>query len=52
LESSDDVPDARDWTAEKKNVMIFDDMQWEKQNTCEKYEIRGRHSNVDCFYVA
>ncbi len=32
--------------------MIFDDLQLEKQNTCEKYYIRGRHSNVDCFYLA
>jgi hypothetical protein len=32
--------------------MIFDDLQSEKQNTCEKYYIRGRHSNVDCLYLA
>ena len=23
-----------------------------KQNTCELYYVRGRHSNVDCFYLA
>jgi hypothetical protein len=32
--------------------MIFDDLQLEKQNTCEKYYVQGRHSNVDCFYLA
>ena len=32
--------------------MIFDDLQFTKQNKCEKYYIRGRHSNVDCFYLA
>ena len=32
--------------------MIFDDLQLTKQNKCEKYYIRGRHSNVDCFYLA
>ena len=52
FESSDDVPDPRDLDREKKNLMIFDDLQLEKQNKCETYYIRGRHSNVDCFYLA
>ena len=24
----------------------------DKQNTCESYYVRGRHSNIDCFYLA
>ena len=32
--------------------MIFDDLLLEKQNTSESYYVRGRHSNVDCFYLA
>ena len=32
--------------------MVFDDLLLEKQNTCESYYVRGRHSNVDCFYLA
>jgi hypothetical protein len=32
--------------------MIFDDLLLEKQNKCESYYIRGRHSNVDCFYLS
>jgi hypothetical protein len=32
--------------------MILDDLKLERQSTCEKYYIRGRHSNVDCFYLA
>ena len=32
--------------------MIFDDLLLEKQNKCEYYYIRGRHSNVDCFYLS
>ena len=32
--------------------MVFDDLLLEKQNTCESYYLRGRHSNVDCFYLA
>ena len=52
FESSEDVPDPRDLNRGKKNLMIFDDLQLEKQNKCETYYIRGRHSNVDCFYLA
>jgi len=32
--------------------MVFDDLMLEKQNKCEAYYIRGRHSNVDCFYLS
>lgn len=52
FETSDDVPDPRDLKSTNKNLMIFDDLQLEKQNKCETYYIRGRHSNVDCFYLA
>ena len=31
--------------------MIFDDLLLERQNKYECYYIRGRHSNVDCFYL-
>jgi hypothetical protein len=52
FESPEDVPDPRDLNPQKKNLMIFDGLQLEKQNKCETYYIRGRHSNVDCFYLA
>ena len=32
--------------------MIFDNLLLEKQNKCECYYTRGRHSNVDCFYLS
>ena len=51
-ESADDVLDSRELTSGKKNLMVFDDLLLEKQNTCESYYVRGRHSNVDCFYLA
>ena len=51
-ESSEDVPDPRDLSASCKNLMIFDDLLLEKQNKCESYYVRGRHSNVDCFYLS
>ena len=52
FETSDDVPDPSDLSSTKKNLMIFDDLQLERQKKCETYYIRGRHSNVDCFYLA
>ena len=51
-QSAEDVPDPRELSSEKKNLMEFDDLLLEKQNTCESYYVRGRNSNVDCFYLA
>ena len=35
-----------------KNLMIFDDLLLQKQNKCEAYYARGRHSNCDCLYLS
>ena len=51
FETASDLPDPRDLNPEDKNLMIFDDLLLEKQNKCEDYYVRGRHSNVDCFYL-
>jgi len=32
--------------------MIFDDLLLRKQNKCEAYYVRGRHSNCDCLYLS
>ena len=49
--SAEDVPDP--WELiQTKRIMLFDDLLLDKQNTCESYYVRGRHSNVDCFYLA
>ena len=50
--SAEDVPDPRELSSQKKNLMVFADLLLEKQNTYESYYVRGRHSNVDCFYLA
>ena len=52
FETASDVPDPRELGSEDKNLMIFDDLLLEKQNKCECYYIRERHSNVDCFYLS
>ena len=46
---AEDIPDPRELSSEIKNLMSFDDLLLEKQNTCESYYVRGRHSPVDCF---
>ena len=51
-QSAEDVPDSRELSSEKNNIIVFDDLLLEKQNTCESYYVRGRYSNVDCFYLA
>ena len=50
--TAEDVPDPRELSSVEKNLMVFDDLLLEKQNTCESYYVRGRHRNVDCFYLA
>ena len=50
--SAEDVPDPREISSEKKNLMVFDELLLENQNTCESYYVRGNHSNVNCFYIA
>jgi len=52
FENTSDVPDPRELSPEKKNLVVFDDLRLEKQNKCEVYYTRGRHSLVDCFYLA
>lgn len=51
-DSAKEVPDPAELNSDNKNLMIFDDLLLEKQNKCEDYYVRGRHSNVDCFYLA
>jgi len=51
-ESIDDVPDPKEISPEHKNLMIFDDLLLQKQNKCESYYVRGRHSNFDCVYLS
>ena len=46
-QSAEDVPDPREQSSEKKNLLVFDDLLLGKQNTCESCYVRGRHNNVD-----
>jgi len=52
FENASEVPDPRELSPDKKNLMVFNDLLLERQNKGEAYYTRGRHSNVDCFYLA
>jgi hypothetical protein len=49
---SNNIPDPSELNKNHKNLIVFDDIMLEKQNKCEAYYTRGRHNNVDCFYIA
>ena len=51
FETASDIPDPRELDPRDNNLMIFDDLHLERQNKCNCYYTRGRHSNVDCFYL-
>ncbi|CAP36219.2 Protein CBG18876 [Caenorhabditis briggsae] len=51
-DSLDDIPDPSSIDPNKKTLIIFDDLMLEKQNKIEQYYTRGRHNNIDCFYIS
>lgn len=52
FDKDEDILDPRDISRSMKNLIIFDDVIGEKQRVCENYYTRGRHSNIDCFYIS
>ena len=48
----EDIPDPSEHDPMRKNLLIFDDVMLGPQNKCEAYYTRGRHNNVDVFYIA
>ncbi|EGT60172.1 hypothetical protein CAEBREN_28370 [Caenorhabditis brenneri] len=51
-DNCDDIPDPSSIDPNKKTLIIFDDLMLEKQNKIEQYYTRGRHNNIDCFYIS
>ena len=51
-QSADNISDPRELSSDENNQMVFDDLLLEKQNTCDSCYVRGRHGNIDCFYIA
>ena len=46
------IPDPSSLNDQDKNLMVFDDCILERQNKCQSFYTRGRHSNCDCFYIS
>lgn len=50
---SKDLPDPNELDSNNKNLIIFDDLIDEKNQTkMESYYSRGRHNNTDVFYIS
>jgi hypothetical protein len=52
FDNNTDIPDPSELNKNKRNLIIFDDIMLEKQNKFENYYTRGRHNNIDCFYIS
>lgn len=50
--SLEDIPNPSDINPDLKTIMIFDDLIDERQSQIEKYYTKGRHNNIDCFYLS
>jgi len=52
FDDSSSIPDPTELNKNHKNLIIFDDIMLKKQGKCEAYYTRGRHNNIDCFYIS
>ena len=52
INNVEDIPDPSQHDPTRKNLLVFDDVMLGPQNKCEAYYTRGRHNNVDVFYIA
>ena len=47
-----DIPDPSEINPGRKNLLILDDVMLSPQNNAERYWTRGRHTNIECIYIA
>ena len=52
FENANEIIDPKELKSTNRNLMIFDDVLLCNQSIINDYYTRGRHSNVDCFYLA
>ena len=45
------IPDPSEHEASKRNLLVLDDIMLGPQNNVEAYFTRGRHNNIDVFYI-
>ena len=52
-EDPSDIPDPRDFDERDKNLIIFDDIMTDKnQSAPGAFFTRSRHNNIDCIYIS
>ena len=51
-ENSCEVPDPKDFNKHNKNLIVFDDIMCDRnQSSADSFYTRARHNNIDCFYI-
>ena len=45
------LPPPEEFDKSRKNVIVFDDVMLESQSGIEPFFARGRHNNINCFYI-
>lgn len=46
------IPDPVEYDANRKNVLVMDDVMLDSQSKAEAFYTRGRHNRVDVFYIS
>ena len=46
------IPDPREFSPARKNLVIFDDVMLVPQGNLEKYFVRGRHNAINLIYIS
>ena len=53
FEDSENIPDPKSFDVSDKNLIIFDDIMCDKDQTpAGKFYTRARHNNIDCIYIS
>lgn len=52
FESDAEITDPNQFDLNHKNLVLFDDVMLERQSKIEPFYTRGRHNNIDCFYIS
>ena len=53
FDSSEIIPDPKDFNPKRKSLFIFDDIMTEKnQDPASNFYTRGRHNNCSCIYIS
>lgn len=46
------VPDPREFSPNRKNLVVLDDVMLSSQSNIERFFVRGRHNAINVFYIA